>query len=78
MTAKAVGTRRIVRKGASEFTIKSLTRDDGTKYHPHFDATTGEYWCDCADHQYRHRVCKHLKRALGVLERSGEIRTVRP
>lgn len=67
--------RRIMRDpsdyaGMNRFHIKSLSADDGTKWRQWIDEGTGLAVCDCPDFHYRHRLCKHLRRALGVLRRA--------
>ena len=40
-----------------------LTKPDGEQYH--IDLTNGS--CDCPDHQYRGRQCKHSKAVMAAL-----------
>lgn len=55
--------------GVTAFKTKSWSKDDGTRYGLSVDSETGEFHCDCPDHQFRGRACKHILRALKTLER---------
>lgn len=70
--------------GIAEGTIKSLTRDDGTKHHPRVCLETGDVFCTCEHFYFRlakHEPtlansdlwCKHIKRQVAALMRRGEI-----
>lgn len=60
------------------FVIKSFTEDDGTKYHPTFDAVTGASYCDCPDRRFRpvkrkNPHCKHAVQCIRQIIRRGEL-----
>ena len=70
--------------GIAEASIKSLTRDDGTKHHPRVCMETGAVHCSCEHFYFRLAKhdptlanpdlwCKHLKRQVAALMRRGEI-----
>lgn len=75
--------------GLASSVIKSLSLDDGTKYHPQICLDTMECWCDCADFRFRHarfhpcagdenHLCKHLKRHIESCLRRGLLEIVTP
>lgn len=90
-TVRLVG---ISADGIAEFVTYSMTRaGQEIQHHPHIDTETGAYWCDCEDHQFRkgrlhgnvynhadrlERMCKHVLRAIGTLERRGLLRNANP
>lgn len=54
--------------------IKSLSKNDGTEWTQYIDTETGIMRCDCPAYMYSKRhTCKHLQRAIGVAERSGDV-----
>ena len=56
--------------------VKSMTTPVGVEYHPSIDALTLEFHCDCADHEFRKRVCKHLQKLALLMIRGGELPAV--
>lgn len=49
-----------------------LAKDDDTVYA--IDTAAGFGWeCDCADCQFRHRECKHIKAVRVALTKSGQL-----
>ena len=70
--------------GIANATVKSLTRDDGTRHHFHVCLESGAVRCDCEHFIYRlarheptlgepNLWCKHLQRHINLLMRRGEI-----
>ena len=70
--------------GIAEASIKSMTRDDGTKHHPRVRLESGAVHCSCEHFTFRLAKhdptlanpdlwCKHLKRQVSALMRRGEI-----
>ncbi len=66
------------------FKMRSLTRDDDTRWHPVVDTGDGRVFCDCPDFHYRHarfrpdvwmpqHWCKHVERAVNNCVKHGDL-----
>ena len=66
------------------FKMRSLTRDDDTRWHPVVDTGDGRVFCDCPDFHYRHarfrpdvwmpqHWCKHVERAVDNCVKHGDL-----
>jgi uncharacterized Zn finger protein len=53
-----------------QFSLKSWTNDKDS-YDVSINTETGEATCSCPQFQIRHRVCKHLLRAMAYVQRKA-------